>query len=64
MRETSGRRVPEYWIVDQEAAVVERWRPADARPEVLDGRLTWQPFASVEPFSLDLARFFGSVLDE
>ena len=56
--------VPVYWIVDQEAAVVERWRPADARPDMLDERLTWQPLVSVEALTIDLPRFFRSVLDE
>src|SRR5215510_7910468 len=27
--------VPEYWIVDVEARLVERWRPGDSRPEIL-----------------------------
>ena len=35
--------VPEYWIVDLEARLVERWRPADERPEVLTDTLTWRP---------------------
>jgi Uma2 family endonuclease len=56
--------VPVYWIVDQEAAVVERWRPADVRPDMLDERLTWQPLVSVEALTIDLPRFFRSVLDE
>src|SRR6185312_12215292 len=29
-----GEGVPEYWIVDGDARLVERWRPADDRPEV------------------------------
>ena len=56
--------VPEYWIVDQEAAVVEQWRPNDMRPEVLDERLLWQPIESVEALSIDLPSLFRSVLDE
>lgn len=35
--------VPEYWIVDIDGGVVERWRPGDERPEVLDRELTWAP---------------------
>ena len=35
--------VAEYWIVDVDAGVVERWRPGDERPEVTDERLTWRP---------------------
>jgi Uma2 family endonuclease len=33
--------VPEYWIVDLDARVIERWRPADERPEVLTDVLHW-----------------------
>src|ERR1043166_8967034 len=27
--------IPEYWIVDTDSRVFERWRPGDERPEVL-----------------------------
>lgn len=53
--------VPEYWVVDLEARLIERWRPADDRPEILDERL---PF-SLEPdgntLEIDVARFFCTV---
>src|SRR5690606_20101498 len=32
-------RVPEYWVVDPQSRIVERWRPDDERPEILDERL-------------------------
>lgn len=35
--------VPEYWIVDLDAQLVERWRPNDARPVVVTSILEWQP---------------------
>lgn len=35
--------VPEYWIVDLDARLVERWRPGDERPEILDRALDWRP---------------------
>ena len=43
-RTTKRRRyqragVPEYWVVDLDARLVERWRPADERPEVLSDRV-------------------------
>jgi Uma2 family endonuclease len=53
--------VPEYWIVDVDARLVERWRPGDARPEVLTGSLTWQPGSGVEPLGIDLPAFFSQV---
>ncbi len=33
--------VGEYWIVDPDARLVERWLPSDARPEILTERLGW-----------------------
>ena len=54
--------VPEYWIVDLDARLVERWRPGDERPEVLTERLRWQPDARVAYLEIDLPAFFASVL--
>ncbi len=56
--------VPEYWIVDQESAIVERWRPSDVRPEVLDASLEWRPDVTGETLTIDLAALFAGVLDE
>jgi Uma2 family endonuclease len=55
-------RVGEYWIIDVEASIVERWRPEDDRPEIVTGTLTWQPEPSRAPFELDLPAFFDNVL--
>lgn len=55
--------VPEYWIVDLDARLVERWRPEDDRPEILESRLEWRPDPSKPPFSLDLPVFFADVID-
>jgi Uma2 family endonuclease len=33
--------VEEYWVVDIDASLVERWRQGDDRPEIVDGMLTW-----------------------
>ena len=52
------RNVPEYWIVDLEAALVERWRPSDARPEIVRERLEWAPSGATDPFVLDLRELF------
>jgi Uma2 family endonuclease len=56
--------VPEYWIVDLDARLVERWRPSDERPEILAGRLEWHPAGEVPPLPLDLPQLFGEILDE
>jgi Uma2 family endonuclease len=55
--------VPEYWIVDLDSRLVERWRPEDERPEILWESLTWQPPGSKQPLAVDLAEFFAEVLD-
>ena len=57
-------RVPEYWIVDLDARIVERWRPTDARPEILVETLTWLPSGTTEPFVMKLPEFFARVWGE
>jgi Uma2 family endonuclease len=51
----------EYWIVDLDARLVERWMPADSRPEVLSARLTWAPKDVSTAFEMDLVAFFARV---
>jgi Uma2 family endonuclease len=57
-------RVPEYWIVDLDARLVERWRPSDERPEILTDQLAWQPDPSQAPLVIDLAELFKEIGDE
>lgn len=54
-------RVPQYWIVDLDARVVERWGPGDERPEVLADAVEWQPDAGHRAFVVDLPCFFRTV---
>jgi Uma2 family endonuclease len=57
--------VPEYWIVDVDARLVERWRGTNAvGPEVLDSTLDWHPDGADAPFRLDLAAYFAEVHGE
>jgi Uma2 family endonuclease len=51
--------VPEYWIIDGDARLVERWRAGDERPEILDTELTWRPRAELSPFRLPLKGYFA-----
>lgn len=55
--------VPEYWIVDLDARIVERWQPGDTRPDVVDGVLTWEPAPGAPAFTIDLPAFFARVMD-
>ena len=54
--------VAEYWIVDLDACLVERWRPEDVRPEILSAELTWTPAPDAAPITLNLLHLFESVL--
>ena len=56
-------RVPEYWIVDGDGRVIERWSPDDRRPEILSATIAWQPVPHVPPIVIHLPRFFAEALD-
>lgn len=53
-----SQRVPEYWIVDLDARLVERWHPDDERPEIVAELLTWQPRADIAPLEIPVATMF------
>ena len=53
--------IPEYWIVDLDARAIERWRPDDSRPEILDERLTWQPARAPQALELELRALFHGI---
>jgi Uma2 family endonuclease len=56
--------VTEYWIVDLEARLVERWMPADERPQILTDRLEWRPLGENPPLAIDLLELFREILDD
>jgi Uma2 family endonuclease len=58
------RHVPEYWIVDLDARLIERWRTGDDRPEIVDVALEWRPAGAESSFELDVERFFAEVFVE
>lgn len=53
----------EYWIVDVESRLIERWT-ADERPEVLTERLTWRLDGHPDGFVLDVPGYFARVHGE
>ncbi|HEX6645054.1 MAG TPA: Uma2 family endonuclease [Gemmatimonadales bacterium] len=55
--------VPEYWIVDLDGRVIERWRPGLDHPEVEAERLVWRPGEGVV-LTMDVERFFAEVWGE
>jgi Uma2 family endonuclease len=54
----------EYWIVDPDARVVERWLPDDGRPEVLSASLAWQPIGASDALVIDLVALFRDALGD
>ena len=50
--------VAEYWIVDIDGGVVERWRPTDDRPQINAGVISWQPDGHLPELVIDLARLW------
>src|SRR5688572_9594228 len=44
----------EYWIVDLDARVIERWTPRSDRPDIHRDHLVWHPPASTSSFSPDM----------
>lgn len=53
----------EYWIVDPDARVLERWSPGDSRPEILSTQLTWTASGAAAPFDMDLVALFARLSD-
>lgn len=51
-------RVPEYWVVDIDARLIERWRPDDDRPEIVTERIEW------DGLGIDLGVLFAEVHGE
>ena len=50
--------VGEYWVVDPDARLIERWTPEDDRPEIVDDVLSWR-VEDVVLLELPLNRVFG-----
>ena len=53
--------VGEYWIVDLNARLVERWQPGQGSPEILAERLVWAPSGATEPLELALEPLFAAI---
>lgn len=52
--------IEEYWIVDIDGKLVERWRAGDERPEIVDKELRWELSVGVAG-TLDIARLFRNL---
>jgi Uma2 family endonuclease len=56
--------VPDYWIVDLDARLVERWTPDNSRPEIFNKTLTWQAGSVSAPLEIDLEALFREALGD
>lgn len=55
--------VPEYWIVDLDSCLFERWRPGDERPEILHDTIEWVPDQTNPGLTIDIEAFFGEIFE-
>ncbi len=53
--------VAEYWIVDLDGRMIERWIPTRQTPEVLRTSLEWLPPGAVTPLTIDLTELFARI---
>lgn len=56
--------IPEYWIVDLDARLIERWTPEDERPQILSEQIRWQADGAHPALTIDLRLFFSEVLGD
>ncbi len=54
----------EYWIVDLDARLVEKWTPDAERPEIITGTCTWQPAGVAAALPIHLDALFAEALGE
>ena len=51
--------VATYWIVDDDAKLVEVWRPDDTRPEIVTDVLTWKVREGTPELRIPLSELLG-----
>ncbi|HVZ48010.1 MAG TPA: Uma2 family endonuclease [Gemmatimonadaceae bacterium] len=56
-----GADVAEYWVVDLDARLVERWTPDRATPQLERGTFAWPPAGAPAPLMVDVAALFARV---
>jgi Uma2 family endonuclease len=53
--------VPEYWIIDLDAWIIERWTRDRDTPEICRESLTWSPEGAHSPLTIDLPSVFETI---
>ena len=56
--------IAEYWIVDIESRLVERWTQHNDRPEIITEVLHWSPPGAASELMIDLGPIFDAVTEE
>jgi Uma2 family endonuclease len=56
--------VPDYFIVDVEARIVEHWSSKRDTPLVLRDQLVWHPAGAEQPLRASLPEFFDAIDDK
>jgi Uma2 family endonuclease len=56
--------VDEYWIVDLESRLIERWRPSDIKPEILGERMVWHPVDAAQHLTIELTELWAAALPD
>ena len=55
-------QVREYWVVDTDAQMFERWLKDRSTPIVTRGALTWHPAGALNALRIDIPAFFARVI--
>ncbi len=53
--------VPEYWILDPVARIIERWTRERETPEVCRESLAWLPEGAQSPLTIDVPNLFETI---
>ena len=56
--------VPEYWVVDLDARLIERWNPDRETPLVGDAVLAWRAAGARASLSIDVPALFDGIWDK
>jgi len=56
--------VPDYFIIDVDARIVERWSPERDTPVVLRDQLIWHAAGAEQPLTVSLPEFFDRIIDK
>lgn len=56
--------VDEYWIVDLDARMIEKWIPSRETPEVVRQSLEWRPTGASSSLTIDLVQLFERIRTE